>query len=40
MENIDLESAINQLKEISENQEKKPVTRGKKNGEKVKESVK
>lgn len=40
MENIDLESVINQLKEISENQEKKPVTRGKKNGEKVKESVK
>ena len=43
MENIDLESAINQLKEInekSENQEKKPVTRGKKNGEKVKESIK
>ena len=40
MENIDLEGAINQLKEISENQEKKPVTRGKKNGEKVKESIK
>ena len=40
MENVDLEGAINQLKEISENQEKKPSTRGKKNGEKVKESVK
>ena len=40
MENIDLESAINQLKEISGNQEKKPVTRGRKNGEKVKESIK
>ena len=40
MENIDLEGAINQLKEISEKQEKKPVTRGKKNGEKVKEPVK
>ena len=40
MENIDLEGAINQLKEISEKQEKKPVTRGKKNGEKVKEPIK
>ena len=40
MENIDLEGAINQLKEINENQEKKSVTRGKKNGEKVKEPIK
>lgn len=39
--NIDLENAINQLKEITNKQEDKPLIKGnKKNGEKIKEPVK
>ena len=38
--NIDLNNAIEQLKDISEKQDKMPVKGNKKNGEKIKESVK
>ena len=40
IEKIDLEGAIKQLKDISEQQNKTPVKGSRKNGEKVKESVK
>ena len=40
VEKIDLEGAIKQLKDISEQQNKTPVKGNRKNGEKIKESVK
>lgn len=40
VEKVDLEGAIKQLKDISEQQNKTPVKGNRKNGEKIKESVK